>query len=279
MRRALAALVALPLLCTALLRAQAPGFDVSAKALVAAAARYVADYEQAFLFLVADETYEQVSNNLANDVLTRRVMRGELFLTFLPADDEWIAVHDIAVVDGEPVTDREDLRVLLQRRDTLRGVASRIAARNARFNIGGVTRNFNEPTLPLLLLHAKRINGVKFEVVRLEREGGTTLATLQFTERDRPTLVTGSSGPAPATGLIVIEADTGRVRHTLFSLKDRATTVTLETFYAHDRNVDLWVPTRFTERYDTNVGPLHEAVTCEAVYQNYRRFDVTSRIK
>jgi hypothetical protein len=279
MRPALAALVAIPLLCTALPRAQAPAIDVSTKGLVAAAARYVADYEQAFLFLVADETYEQVSHNLANDVLTRRVMRGELFLTFLPADDEWIAVHDITEVDGEPVTDREDLRILLQRRDTLRGVASRIAARNARFNIGGVTRNFNEPTLPLLLLHAKRINGVKFGTAQLQHEGAATLATLTFAERDRPTLVTGSSGPAPASGFLVIEAGTGRVRHTLFSLKDRATTVTLETFYAHDGNVDLWVPTRFTERYDTSVGPLHEVVNCEAVYSNYRRFDVTGRIK
>ena len=258
---------------------QAGRVDLSERALVRAAVRYVADYEKAFAFIVADETYEQVSMNLAGDELTRRVMQGELFLTFLPADDEWIAVHDVAVVDGEPVADREDLRQLLLGRETVRGLAGRIAARNARFNIGSITRNFNEPTLALLLLDAKRVARVKFERIRVERAGDATIVTLKFTERDRPTLVSGSAGPAPATGLIVLEAETGRVRSTLFFLKDRSTTVTLDTTYTQDAKLDLWVPSRFTERYETSVGPLREVVTGEATYSNYRRFEVTGRIK
>ena len=279
MRRALPTLVLVCSLGALPLAQDAGRIDLSSKTLVAAAARYVAEYERAFQFLVADETYEQVSVSPFNQILERRLLRGELFLTFLPADNEWIAVHDVATVDGEPVDDREDLRQLLQRRDTVRGLASRIAARNARFNIGSVKRNFNEPTLALLLLDAKRVADVRFDRVRMERDGEVALATLRFTERGRPTLVSGSSGPTPATGTFVIEAATGRVRSTTFMLTDRSTVVTLVTNYAPDEKLGLWVPALFTERYETTLGPMRDVITGEARYSNYRRFEVTGRIK
>ena len=42
--------------------------------------------------------------------------------------------------------------------------------------------------------------------------------------------------------------------------------------------IDLWVPARFTERYERTEWP-KEIVRCEATYENYRRFEVTVRIR
>jgi hypothetical protein len=56
-------------------------------------------------------------------------------------------------------------------------------------------------------------------------------------------------------------------------------TATLETTYAPDENVGMWVPVRFTERYSVGSKDQEDVTTCDSIYTNYRRFDVTVRIK
>lgn len=252
--------------------------DVSERGLVAAATKYVVSYEKDFAFLIADEQYEQTRLDSRDRMLQRRVMRSELFLTYLPGDEEWIAVRDAIDVDGVPIKDRDDLRTLLSRKDGLRGVASQIVERNARFNIGAVERNFNEPTLALLLLEPRRAARISFDRTRVERQGDVTLATLAYEERDGPTLVAGRLGPARAKGEFVVEAGTGVVRRTTFELSKAAVKVRLVTSYEKDAKLGLWLPTVFTERYELNAAP-REVIVCEARYTNYRRFDVIARIK
>jgi hypothetical protein len=252
----------------------------SVKTLTTAASAYVADYETRFAFLIADEDYSQQTLDAGGQQTGQRTTHGELFLTFLPADRQWIAVHDVADVDGQPVTDREDLRALLQRGSII-PVAQRVADRNARFNIGSVTRNFNEPTLGLLVLEAKRASNFKFGIARAEPESEPPLVTLAFTERDRPTLVKSTRGQAIfATGEVTIAVDTGAVRRTRLQFVDGPVRATLTTDYTLDARLGLWVPSVFTERYELtrrDVGD--ENIACEARYTNYRRFEVTARIK
>ena len=164
-----------------------PKPDVSTRGLVRAATSYVTEYQQSFAFLIADETYRQTRSNGAGTVIERREMKGELFLTYLPVDREWIAVHDIAEVDGQPVPDRGDLRDLLQKGGELRGIAETVVNRNARYNIGTVSRNFNEPTLALLLFEPRRVDNLSVDRTRVVKEGAATIATLSFRERGAPT--------------------------------------------------------------------------------------------
>jgi len=274
----LAALLTLPSAPDARHQAR-PRIDVSTDAVVRAATAYVSSYQQDFAFLVADELYEQHRLDATGREVERRSLHGELFMTYLPADEVWIAVRDVAEADGQPVGDREDLRRLLQQRNALRGLAQRIATRNARFNIGGVERNFNEPTLPLLLFDPKRVRGLRFDRRSVTTEGDATLVTLAFSERGQPTLVRGRRGPAPSRGEFVIEAGTGRIRKTTFELTDDPVVARLVTTYGHDRKLDLWVPQAFSERYEARRGRERELITCEANYTNYRRFVVTGRIK
>jgi hypothetical protein len=250
--------------------------DLSVKALVAASTKYVAGYEQEFAFLLANESYAQ-SRLRSSALVESRVLESEMFLTFLPADDEWVAVRDVLKVDGEPVPVREDLRTLLGSKAEFRGLIAQIVDRNARYNIGGVWRNFNEPTLPLLLMDAKRVRDVKFDRGAVVKDGDATLVTLLFSERGRPTLVRGPDGSMPASGEIVVEAGTGVVRRTRFDLEHAGLRARLTTSYARDPKLGLWLPATFTERYETS--PTQELVLCESTYSNYRRFEVNAKIK
>jgi hypothetical protein len=254
-----------------------PQNETSTRALVAAAAKYVARYQQDFAFLIADESYSQTRTD-AGGHTQNRLLRSEFFLTYLPADNEWVAVRDVKDVDGEPVANREELRTLLAKGGEIRGLISQVIARNARYNIGSTTRNFNEPTLPLLLVGEKRVNDVKFDRRSVEKEGGETLAVLAFEERGRPTLVRGPDGSLPAKGEIVLEPGSGIVRKTTFELDRPGVKVRLTTTYARDPKLDLWLPDVFSERYESE-NPISEVVLCEAKYTNYRRFEVTGRIK
>jgi hypothetical protein len=259
---------------------QDPKPDLSTKALVAAAANYVANYQEEFKFLLADEEYVQRLSSSNGRVTEERRLKGELFLTFLPGDGEWIAVHDFKEVDGKPVPDREDVRALLQKGD-VRGTAARIAEKNARFNIGRLGRNFNEPTLALLLLHRKRVQDIDFDRDRVVTQDGRTRVTLRFKEGDRQSLVRNAitTDHIYAKGLLTIDALTGRVERTEFEIDVNQTNSRLVTEYQPDEKLQLWVPVVFRERYHDARERERQLIQCEARYTNYRRFEVSGRIK
>ena len=272
---------------------QAPRPDLSERALVSKASKYVAEYEKQFAFLIADEAYRQQQFGADGQLVQTRDLKSELFLTYLPADDEWIAVRDVMEVDGTPVPNRPDLRALLSRREELRGLVGKVIAMNARYNIGRIERNFNEPTLPLLLLGAKRVGRVNFDRKEVKRDAGATLVTLAFEERDgAPTLISSrDEGPVRAKGMFLIDAATGTVRRTVFQLGKRGVDVRLETTYTRDPKLDLWLPSLLVERYEAGnkasgrrvysapAWITNEVIEGEATYSNYRRFDVTWKIK
>jgi hypothetical protein len=255
---------------------QAP--DTSARAVTSAATAYVERYTKAVEFLVADENYTQVQFGADDQELGRRIIRSELFLTFLPADREWLIIRDPFLVDEKTVAEYGDVRKLLTSKGDARGLLPELVARNARFNIGRIERNFNEPTLPLLLVDPKRAPDVRFERREISRDGDVTLVTLVYSERDRGGLIRGPLGPVRAEGELVVEAQTGVIRRTTLALKVRDLTASLETEYAHNERLDLWLPDRFVETYEHS-GMVRERVTGEARYDNYRRFEVSVRIR
>jgi hypothetical protein len=244
------------------------------------AAAYVRDYQEKLRFVLADEEYHQAVFDPAGRETAKRTISGELFLAFVPGDGKWIAVHDVRRVDGVAVTDGEDLRKLLEAGEVT-PVARRVAERNAKFNLGSVRRNFNEPTLPLLLLAPERRRDVSFERGGVSLYANRTIGTLTFRERERPTLIMNERGqPLYARGELLVDTETGTIYRTRFTLRDGDVEVELQTDYVLDTRLELWVPSRFTERYDA-IGDRRrrELIVCEALYTNYRRFDVRGRIK
>ncbi len=244
--------------------------------IVATVTAYVSEYQHGFVQLVADEdTTQRVIAGSA--VTATRRTHGELFSTFIDEQGGWMSVHDIQTVDDTPVTGRQDVRALL-RSESVRELGPRLAAENARFNLGHVSRNFNEPTLALLLFSRGHVGDLSVKTDgRAQFDGDTRLVTLQVAlDKDAP-LVRSLAGRVSTTATFVVEPDTGRVRHTTLRLDDGDVSATLETQYGFDSHVAAWVPFTFSERYTAR----RAAETTEVVTSltNYRRFEVSVRMK
>jgi hypothetical protein len=166
-------------------RARPEKIDFSPKALAAKASEYLAEYATKLARIIADESYLQEVYASADVRTASRRMKGELFLTYLAADREWMSVHDVHEVDGQPVPDRAELVALVQR-GAETSVLRELTRRNGRFNIGSVARNFNEPTLGLLILESSRLSSSEFSRQAVVPSAGATLVTLAFKERGIP---------------------------------------------------------------------------------------------
>jgi hypothetical protein len=152
-------------------------------------------------------------------------------------------------------------------------------------------RNFNEPTLALLVLDPKHRGRFAFTRTRSSRIQGVPVQTIGFREVGTPTLIRDlDNRPVFATGEITVERDTGRVRRTLLALRIGSVSLTLSTRYDEDPRLGMLVPVRFGEHYEDGVAPatrgraeaptgIYEEIVCEATYTNFRRFEVKAIIR
>lgn len=255
--------------------------DTSTKGLAKTAAAYVADYQNKMLYVLADEEYTQRTFDQAGNLMRERLMNGDLWLTFVGTDQhqEWMAVHDVFMVDGDVVPDRKDVRSLISL-GQFESVGRELLARNARFNLGGIERNFNEPTLPLLVLEARRLSGFSFDRKSLTTTGDKISAVLAFEEKDPATLIHDTRGrPVKVKGEFELDADTGEIRRTRLEFRIDAVAGELSTVYKKEEKLDLWVPVTFSERYARKTATNFDRIECEAKYTNYRKFGATAKIK
>lgn len=261
--------------------------------LVLAASAYVERYEEQLTSVVADETYTQhvrAQSPPDRGMPRSRTITSEIFFFHVPGFD-WMAMRDVAAVNGRPLhaLDRPDLKNAL-RRASAPEVARQFKTYNSRFNLGRVVRNFNEPTLALLVLDPKHRERFAFKRTRASRIGGVAAQTFAFREVAAPTLIQSLDGkPVFARGEITVERDTGRVRRTLLALEIGSVQMTLSTTYAGDARLNMLVPVRFGEHYQDGIrtnaqsrmasGDVYEEIVCEAKYSNFRRFEVKAIIR
>jgi hypothetical protein len=262
---------------------------VSTRALVDAAAKYVAQYEQQLTSIVADEIYTQevVEQSPRDpDMPRRRHLRSEVFFLFAPGEGDWMAIRDVLMVDGSAVTDRPDIGEALQRLRA-REVAATFKQYNSRYNIGRTVRNFNEPTLSLLVLDDRHRDRFSFSAAA--RGDDPDVATLSFTEKDRPPLIMDPArGPAFSKGELTVERTTGRIRRAVLRARVDRLSVELTTIYGPDERLSMWLPIVFREAYEYGIRSnsnltigesQYEHVACEARYSNFRRFETQVRIR
>jgi hypothetical protein len=262
--------------------------DTSTRAVVAAAATYVAEYQKQLTYVLAEETYTQQILAPATDgsaaTRTRR-LRSETFFLFTAPRHGWMAIRDVIEIDGRPVPDR---RSPLEALETLppERVAAEFKEYNSRFNIGRTYRNFNEPTLALLVLDDLHRPRFSFDRRRVERDGDVVLVAIEFRERETPTLIRDlEHGRVFSRGELLVEAATGRVRRAELTARVGDLRVRLTTTYAANARLGMWVPATFREEYergsasDGRRDKEYEHVECEAVYANYRRFETSARIR
>ena len=265
--------------------------DTSESAVVSAAAAYVEAYQERLTSVVADEAYTQrivTQRPVDPSAPSSRKLESEIFFIFGPHERQWMAIRDVLRVDGAAVADRPDLNTALRTLPSL-DVHRTFKTYNSRFNLGRVTRDFNEPTLGLLVLDRHHKPRFRFDRRSVQLTEGTPLVTLEFTEKERPTLVQNLAGrPVYARGRLLVEAGSGAIRHAVLTLEIDAVRIELITEYSQDDRLGMLVPRVFREIYqdgrpsgDSKKRALepYEHVTCEATYSNYRRFETSARIK
>jgi len=267
----------------------------SLEAVVTAAAAYVHDYQRTLTAVLADEDYQQqiVTQTPRDESMPRvRRLRSEVFFMFAPASGDWMAMRDVVSIDGAAPVERPNLRDALRTLPPVQ-VARTFKSHNSRFNLGKASRNFNEPTLSLLLLDDRYRPHVRFTRKGVKRNRDGVWVTIGFAEASGPhTLIRDlSQNPAVSKGEFVVEAGTGRVKRARMVTVIGAMTAEMTTDYAPDGRLGIWVPASFAERYQSGakiaISPdprislptSFEEIRCLAKYTNYRRFEVKVTIK
>lgn len=263
------------------------------------AADYVRRYQAALTSVIATEEYsQQVAARYPPDprVPRTRLLKSEVFFLYIKGYD-WMTIRDVRTVDGKDLPARRSVRDYLTEYAP-RELALQFKQENSRFNLGRTFRNFNEPTLSLLVLDDRYRSRFTFERKDIAQKSGAALTTLAFEETAEPTLIRDSSGAYVfASGELVVESATGRVVSASLTVEPDGVRMTLLTEYVYDERLEMLVPSRFREHYVNGTPPhdsrpipgarqaqrqfrsFYEDLVCEATYSNFQRFEVTTRIK
>jgi hypothetical protein len=249
--------------------------DTSLEAVLAKAADYLKEYREKLTYVMATERSKQtLIGGFAGTAGTDETLASDVYFVYIPADKVWMAVRDVEIVDGKVLKDRDNVRDLLNSGQV--GAARALKDRNARYNLGTILRNFNEPTLSLLVLDEQHRQRFRFK-----KEGGRgSTVTISFVEKDQPTLIVDTGGrPSYSSGEFSIDAATGRVERARLSVRlSGGIDAVLITTYRPDSKLQMWVPAKFEELYNLG-GRRPEKITATSSYSDYSRFDVSVRIK
>jgi hypothetical protein len=284
-------LVALVVLLCAAAGAPSAQRAPSLRDVLARAGAYVVASGEALVSVIATEEYEQALVAEDGTVLERRVLESELAFVPLAGGRDWQAFRSVLRVDEAEVAgaDRRLERLLREAPASLVGQARQLAAESARFNLGPLLRTFNAPTMPLQFLHPAHQDRFRFDRQREEMVDGERVWVVRLRDRGGSSLIRSTAGrPVPVEGRAWIVPDEGRIVRASFEAsgflpEERgrpASLAQLEVWWRLDERLDLWVPDRMRERY---TGPWEidgrgYAITGEARYTTYRRFEVDARI-
>jgi VWFA-related protein len=267
-------------------------------AVLAAAAKYMDDYENRISGIGAEEEYEQVVGGARGDLLPRltpvnhdtalsaitRKTRANI-MTIRLSTEGWVSFRDVFELDGAPIPNRiERLSKVLQHvdPDSLRQ-ARQIADESARYNVQPegtrLDRTLNMPMTALYFLRAANQARSVFRLAKSERVAGVECVTLQFSEQARPRLI-GTTDDAAAQGTFWIAiAGAGRVLKSQLRIESvgaRGQIVRSQTTvsYARVDKLGLWLPTVMDDAYE--VPATGQVVTGHANYSDFRAFTVTT---
>ena len=230
-------------------------------------AAYLEQYDAKLSAVISQENYSQTERTLegvpAQEKARSRSMKSQILL--LNAAGTWLCFRDVFEVDGKLLPEHVDrfARLLATSPAESAGagsLANQITAESARYNLGGVTRNFNVPTMALAFLRRRNLDRSTFKVEGTQRKGGAEVQVVLFAEHARPTLVRGAGDTdVAASGRAWIE-DSGRIDRTELSLKsDAGVNAIITVDYGPAPKVDFFVPLSMHEHYGQGITDQIEA--------------------
>ncbi len=248
------------------------------------AGEYVRQFEHDFASVITDETYDQDDTVYVRDTPRRdhRRLRSEmLFMRLHGQGLSWLTARNVLEVDGLRVADSADRleRAIKGDRAGLLDRLRSVADEGARFNLGDIRRNFNDPILPLLFLDRQYQPRFKFRLGTEEDVDDVRAWKVSFKETGRPTLIRENIGRDLYTsGALWIRAADGIVVRTELSAASEVTgtSLAIRVDYKYDSKLAMWIPSRMVEHY--RHPDAMEEVDCTATYSNPRRFETSGRV-
>jgi len=117
-------------------------------------------------------------------------------------------------VDGKPVSERQDPleKLFVQSPAAAIDQGRQIAQESARYNMGGIQRNFNVPTTALFFLQPANLARFRFKKAGEDSIDGVAVWKVGYEETRKPTIIRTSAGKdMPLRGTLWIDPTDGRV--------------------------------------------------------------------
>jgi hypothetical protein len=272
-----------------------PASQPSLEQLLARVAQYVTRFQDDFAIVISDEQYDQrdVLREESGRLRSRaqRRIRSETVFAWLLEQQSWLIARKVLSVDGVRVPDsKERLDAALSESEPDRATRlRRLRDEGARYNIGRIYRNFNDPTFVLQLLAPGVQPRFVFTMLGVEKDAWK----VAFAERELPTVIQTPTANLLSNGTVWIGRADATVLRTSLVIKDPSTNTEAEISvdYKFDVRLGIGVPIRMAEVYVQtvirNVAPAgspqrlitaSERIECVATYSNYRRFETSGRL-
>ncbi len=242
------------------------------------ASQSLLEFEKVFSNVVAEEIYGQQVVNSSGEVRRTRQLVSDFLLVRPPGADNWFGFRDVFEVDGKLVRDRQKRlrRLFLDSPDDAMEHAIRIAEESSRYNIGGVQRNINLPTMALAVLHPLNQYRFFFEKTGEDVIDGTPAWIVRFAEHSSPTLVGAGRGDIYTRGSVWLDPEDGRLLYSDLMIGDVNSNVRsrITVKYRLEGRLGVWVPSEMHEVYDRPQRRNAPRIEGEASYSNFRTFEV-----
>jgi len=254
---------------------RAPRRDPELNAVLARLTGYLEDYFREFSNVVAEEVYLQ-HVKVDGTPKSERNLRSDLLIVQIGNGLRWMAFRDVYDVDGRPVRDRRERleKLFLAGAPGALTQASPIRNESARYNLGGIRRTANIPTMALEFLLPGAIDRCNFARRGEENVQGVRVWRIDFEEWGSPTVIkTGGNGEDyPAGGSLWVEPVTGRIVKTRVRAANGKVSMESTVLFARNDALGIWTPAEMKEVYEQQSGN----VRGDAKYLNFRRFKVTT---
>jgi len=250
-------------------------------AVLAEAGAYATAYEERFSVLVGDEQYDQRAfSRFAGSRPRIRKITSEMMFLWLANEKAWLSVRNVLTVDGRVIKNSQERLDRLLKADAPVGVARlrKMRDEGARFNIGSIHRNFNDPMFPLRFVEPENQRRFRFTLAGEEEANGAVSSKILFEEQAHPTFIQDGRIDVASRGIVWVRAD-GAIVRTRLEVIDRVSGINalIVVNYRRDARLEILVPGDMRELYRVTQGG-SERVECEATYSNFRRFETSARI-
>ncbi len=276
--------------------------DTDLLVILSRAAAYVDRFEGSFSTVLMEEHYSQSAHvktygsGIATRTLdTERQIESEMLFSWIPQDRKWLDVREVHAVDGSASANgSERLQDILSHPEDRLSRLRHLRDEGARFNIGNIERNFNEPTFVLQFLDRSSQYRFEFERAGETHIHGIPTDKVTFVETFKPSFITGEEArDLLVSGSIWIASRTDDIIRTQLLVRDPTANTAAEVTvdFSYEPRLRMSIPTRMTEHYDQRIlvrtkaltGGMtvvtrEERIACSASYDQFRRFETSGRL-